>query len=518
MLGKRTDAIAAYQQAGHLFDDLAKQEPTEPLNRKGLADSSRQLAIALEAENRRPEADQAFSASKTILDQLVAESPSDSTFRVDLAVLLNNRGTQLASRRQYVQAAAAYRDALGALEAGGGTKVVRVEAAKTNSNLGSLLLTMNQFPDGRENLKRAVEEFERLAEAEDDPQYVRELGRATANLGTACMLAQDFDHAIGVYRQAEKLLSQLASKFPRIPDYRFELAKTHDNIAEVLQMTKGRPAAEPERTKAREIFRDLASSHRDNDDYRLRFALSLDLYGVYLAETGKRDDAVAAISESVTMLQRLAGDDPYDPDVQRHLGQRLVNLGILQARDGQDAEAEKTYARAIAVIGGAVQRWPSLDSARKSLIDAYLNQAEMMKHLKRTGEEETAWAHAVKLQAKRAADFPDRPDLAADTARTQYTLAALRVDKPPVALATLRDAYDWQARAVKMAPQRADLIANLGLYGSSLVEALSNLGDHAAAAKAAERVVADMPQNWTGLPKIAGFLSQCLRVCARTRS
>ena len=61
LLGNRTDAIAAYQQAGHLFEDLAKQDPTEPLNRKGLADSYRQLAIALEAENRRPEADQAFS-------------------------------------------------------------------------------------------------------------------------------------------------------------------------------------------------------------------------------------------------------------------------------------------------------------------------------------------------------------------------------------------------------------------------------------------------------------------------
>jgi hypothetical protein len=131
--------------------------------------------------------------------------------------------------------------------------------------------------------------------------------------------------------------------------------------------------------------------------------------------------------------------------------------------------------------------------------------------LKRPGEEEAAWSHAVKLQTKRATDFPDRPDPAADTARTQYTLAALRIEKPPLALAALRDAYDWQARAVKLAPERADLTANLGTYGSSLVEALSNLGDHAAAAKAAERVVADPPQNWAGLPKIAGYLSQCLR-------
>jgi eukaryotic-like serine/threonine-protein kinase len=511
MLGKRADAIAAYRQAVRLFADLDQQEPTEAINRKGLADSYRQLAIALEADNQRAEADQAFSAAKEILDQLVAQEPADPVYRVELAVLLNNRGTQLASRRQAVEAAGAYRDALSVLEAGGGLKSVRLESAKTHANLGTLLLTMNQIVAGRDNLQRAVAQFEQLAENEDDPRYAHELGRATANLGTACMLAQDFDHAVGVYRQAETVLGQLASKFPRVPDYRFELAKTHDNIAEVLQSTKGRTAAEPERVLARDIYRDLAAAYRDNDDYRLRYALSLDLLGVYLAETGKREEAITAIRDSVGLLQKLAADDPYDPDVQRHLGQRLVNLGILLAREGQDAEAETTYARAIAVLSGAVQRWPALDSARKSLIDAYSNQAYLMKHLNRTGEEEAAWAQAAKLQIKRATDFPDRPDAAADAARTQYTLAAMRIEKPPIALAALRDAYDWQSRAVKLAPQRTDLVANLGMYGSSLVEALTNLGDHAAAAKTAERVVGELPQNWAGLPKIAGFLSQGLR-------
>jgi serine/threonine protein kinase/tetratricopeptide (TPR) repeat protein len=512
MLGKRTEAIAAYREAVRLFAALAAQEQVNPLDLKGLADSYRQLTIALEADNQRAAADEAYAKAKEVLDQLVAAAPRLPIYRIELASLLNNRGTQLANRRKPMEAISAYRDALRVLSRGGNSKEVRFETAKTNANLGTMLLTANQIAQGRDALRASADQFGRLAKTEDDPQYAHELGRAIANLGTAYMLSQQPDEAIKVYRDAGAIFVQLVSKFPRVPNYRFELAKTYDNVGEALQATKGRPAAEPEREKAREIYRDLVARHPDFDEYRLRTALSLDLHGVFLAETGKRDDAIAAIRDAVSLLQKLAADDPYDPDVQRHLGQRLVNLGILLAQEGQNAEAESTNARAIAVLSGAIQRWPALDSARKSLIDARSNQAHLMRHLGRSAEEEAAWTHVAALQAKRAADFPDRPDPSADLARTHYTLAGLRSEKPALALAELRDAFISQKNAFALAPQRADLVANLGLYGTSLVEALTNAGDHAAAAEAAERVVADLPQNWTGLPKIAGFLAQCLRV------
>jgi tetratricopeptide (TPR) repeat protein len=418
---------------------------------------------------------------------------------------------QLANRRKPTEAISSVRNALRTLDAGGNSKEVRFEAAKTNANLGTLLLTTNQTGLGRDALQNSVTQFRSLAETEDDPQYARELGRAIANLGTAYMLSQQPNEAQNIYQQACDLFAQLVAKFPRVPDYRFEWAKAQDNIAEIIQATKGRRAAEAQRMAARDVYRDLAAAHPDIDEYRMRYALSLDSYGVFLAETGKREEAIASIRDAVALLQKLAADDPYDPDVQRHLGQRLINLGILLAQEGQDAEAESTYARAASLLANTVQRWPALDSARKSLIDAYINQAYLMKHLGRSGEEEAAWMRVADLQAKRAADFPDRPDPSADWARSLYTLAGLRMERPALALSALRAAYDRQKTAFGLAPQRADLLANLGLFGAALVEALTNLGDHAAACEAAHRIVADLPPNWAGLPKIAGLLSQCLR-------
>jgi hypothetical protein len=152
-----------------------------------------------------------------------------------------------------------------------------------------------------------------------------------------------------------------------------------------------------------------------------------------------------------------------------------------------------------------------LDAARRSLIDAYTNQALMQKHKGQTAAEESSWARVAEQQAKRVADFPDQPDRSADLARTLYTLAGLRMDQPTQSMANFREAYDAQRTAFRQAPNRTDLQANLGLYGAALVEALTNSGDHAGAFKAAHIIVADMPSNWSGLPKVAGNLSQCLR-------
>jgi tetratricopeptide (TPR) repeat protein len=189
----------------------------------------------------------------------------------------------------------------------------------------------------------------------------------------------------------------------------------------------------------------------------------------------------------------------------------------LFANDSQETEAEAAYNRAISILDSTVKRWPALDAARKSLIEAHLNRALLMKHLGRGGEEEAAWMQAAEHQTKRAADFADRPDPSAELAKTHFALAGFRMEKPAQAIAALREAYDRQKHAFLLAPQRADLLANLGVYGTALVEALTNTSDFPGAVQAAERLTADLPAQWNGFPKIAGLMSQCLRAAREDR-
>jgi hypothetical protein len=203
-----------------------------------------------------------------------------------------------------------------------------------------------------------------------------------------------------------------------------------------------------------------------------------------------------------------AGGNILCPLLVQQYGQRLVNLGILQIRADAVDKAEASLSRAVVVLESALQRAPASDTARQSLIKAHLNQASLAHHAGRSADKDAAWSRAMTLQIKRAADFPDQPDLAADVAKSLSALADLRQDKPAQRLAALRTAYDRQKSALKLAPERADLIANLGVYGSALVETLAHANDFAGACTAANRVATDMPPNWPGLIKIAQHLSQ----------
>ena len=53
-----------------------------------------------------------------------------------------------------------------------------------------------------------------------------------------------------------------------------------------------------------------------------------------------------------------------------------------------------------------------------------------MKLLARPSEEEAAWTRVAEQQTRRAADFPDQPDRAAELARTYFTLAGMRPVDP----------------------------------------------------------------------------------------
>lgn len=510
MQGRRQDAIEAYREADRLFAALTQQEPNEPLNRKGRADSLRQLASAYEADHQREQADAAYLEASKLLERLVTDAPDQPNFRVELASLQNSRAVHLAQRGQIADAIAMFRAALAGLQTtnAGPSKELRLEAARTEINLAGVLLTTHRQDEGRAALESGIASLRQLAADAKDPVYARELGRALDILGYANGLVKQSGPAISAYREAGAVFARLAADHPRSPDYAFLAARAHDNVANTLESGGSLRTGAADREKARTIYRRLVTNYPLNDEYRQHFALSLEIQGAYFEEFGQLQDAIAAVGEAVAMLERLAAENPNNPVILQQYGQRLVNYGILQARADAADKAEASQARAVAVLESALQRAPSFDTARQSLIKAYLNQAGLMHHAGRSADEDAAWTRAMTLQIKRAADFPDQPDLSADVAKTLSALADLRQDKPAQRLTALRSAYDRQKTALAMAPQRGDLSANLGVYGLAIVETLANANDFAGACEAAQRVATDMPPSWAGLIKAAQSLSQ----------
>lgn len=508
---RRKEAIEAYQEADRLFTALEHQEPNEPLNRKGHADALRQLAGALEADNQRDRADVAYAQALALLERLVADAPDQPNFRVDLASLRNSRATHLAQRGQTVEAIAMFHDAINGLAAknNAASREIQLEMARTEINLAGVLLTVGQQTEGRAALESGIATLRQLSASSKDPQFARELGRGLDALGNAYRLAKETGPAVAAYREAAAIFTKLAADFPRIPDYALLTAKSYDNVAETLEAGTNLRAGAADREKARAIYRRLMTNYPLDDEYRQRFAHSLDVQGAYYEEFGQLNDAMTALSEAAAVFERLATENMNNAVIMQQYGQRLVNLGILQARIDAAEKAEANFARAAVVLESVLQRAPKLDEARQSLIQAYRNQAGVMRRAGRPADEDAAWSRALTLQIKRAADFPDQPDVAADVAASLAALANLRQDKPTQRLAALRQAYERQKTALKLSPQRDDLVANLGAYGLAVVETLVQTNDFAGACAAANRMVIDLPTNWPGLLKVAQALSQC---------
>jgi hypothetical protein len=117
----------------------------------------------------------------------------------------------------------------------------------------------------------------------------------------------------------------------------------------------------------------------------------------------------------------------------------------------------------------------------------------------------------AELQGQRINAYPDSAELAADLARTQFTLAGLRGERPQRALPMLHSAFSRQLSAVTLA-RKPSLIADLAKYGTALVEALAEERDHAAMVRTAGELEADVPSTWNGWPRIAGLLCRGMKL------
>jgi serine/threonine-protein kinase len=516
LLGPPAGAIAAYQKAAELFERLVRENPTDPGRRLDLADTHRLLAIVLGADGQFAEADRSHAAARDLLTRLVADFPGRPEYRRRLGELLHNRGMQLVQRRQPAKAEEQFRAALAEFDrlcADDPTPEHRIERALVQSSFGGVLLAGRQTGAALEQLRAAADGLADLAR--DQPEqfdYAKEMGRAYNNLGAALLSAGRAAEAETAFAAAADRFTKLAGQFPRILEYRYALALALDNLAHLQKTRSGLKAAEPVRDRARQLWAELVAEVDTNTDYKFRYALSLDEYGIFLEETGRRAEALQAVREALDRLRKLAADDPADPALARELARRHLNLGILLARDRQDDEADVHYSRAGALLEDVLFRSPADDTARLDLITAYTNRATLMRHLGRPREEEGGWRRLAELQKQRAADYPANPDLAADPARTQFTLAELRGDRPADALAALREAFDRQRAALALAPRRADLTADLGKYGSALAAALLDQGDHAAVARTATQMAAKLPPAWSGWPHVAGLLCRCMRL------
>ncbi|MFO0927124.1 MAG: serine/threonine-protein kinase [Gemmataceae bacterium] len=140
------------------------------------------------------------------------------------------------------------------------------------------------------------------------------IGGIRYTLGELQLAQEDYDQALTIFKQ-------LAVDFPTRPDFRQELAKSHNNRGELLRETGRLKEAEREHDQALAIFQQLAADFPTRPDFRQELAMSHHNRGVLLRDTGRLKEAEREYDQALGHPPAAGGRLPHPPRLPPGTGQ-----------------------------------------------------------------------------------------------------------------------------------------------------------------------------------------------------
>jgi tetratricopeptide (TPR) repeat protein len=150
-----------------------------------------------------------------------------------------------------------------------------------------------------------------------------------------------------------------------MPDYRADLALSHNNLGNLLRAA-GRPKeAETTLRDAIALQQRLAADFPASPGYRANLARCHNNLGILFSDAGRPREAEAAWRDAIALQQRLAADFPAMPDYQNELAGTLGNLSSLCCDRREFAEGRRLLEEALPHHTAALRANPRDPSYRK---------------------------------------------------------------------------------------------------------------------------------------------------------
>jgi serine/threonine protein kinase len=386
----------------------------------------------------------------------------------------------------------------------------------------------NLSDENKELLRKIMAHFEGFATLTADDAENRAV-RAEGNLRVGRMRQRlgEFADAEAAYRTALGLYGQLAAESPNHPEYRHNLARTHNNLGIVTYSTGRLPDAEASYRQAVALHKKLAAEDPAGTEYRQHLARALSNMGVLFFRTGRFAETEAAFNEALALRSQLIAELPDRPEPREELAQNRSNLGLLFKTTGRVADAEAAYRDALAIQTKLVADLPTRLEFRQELATSHNNLGNLLHETGRLAETEEAYRDALAIQQQLVADFPARHELRQELARSRSNLGNLLRDtnRSGEAEAAYRDSLAIKKKLVSEFPSRHELRRELALGQNglgALLQETSRLADAEAVFREAlavqKKLVADVPESSEFRSELAGSqnnLGQLLRAMKR---
>jgi serine/threonine protein kinase/tetratricopeptide (TPR) repeat protein len=279
--------------------------------------------------------------------------------------------------------------------------------------------------ENKEYLRKIIRHFEGLAALTADGANSRAI-RAEGYFRVGLMRYRlgELEQAEAAYIEALAIRKQLAAEFPTRPEFRQQLAWSHNNLGNLLKST-GRPKeAETAFNDALALQKQLAKDFPTRPDFGEQLGWGHNNRGAFLYSEGRLPEAERAWSEARAVFEQVAADFPPRPEVRRGLASCRHNLGNLLWSTSRHKEAEMAYTQALAILRPLAADFPRSPEIRQDLARGLKNLGFLFRGRIRAKEAEEAFTDAVSILHNWPPTSPAAPISAANWPRAITALAS----------------------------------------------------------------------------------------------
>jgi len=387
-MGKRTEALAAYEKARAIRQKLAEANPSITDFQRDLALSHHNIGAVLDLIQKSAEALAYLEKALAIRQKLAEANPSVADFQRDLAHTYYGIGRNLLLTGKLAGALAAYEKALAIRQKLADTNPAvtdfQHELAISYQNLGNLLADTGKLGEALAASEKALAIRKKLAETNPAvSEFQRDLANSYTNLGILLSRAGKPAEALSAFQQVLALYHNRADAVQKDANYQEGLANTYNEVGRLLAKLGRFTEAFASLDKGQALFQKLRMVKPGNVLLTLGLGESHGYRGWALQKAGKPAEAVTELRLAVGLWHGIK------PPITETLIDRAWALALLaglgaDAKSGLHADEASDFAdKAAAALRDAVNAgWEDLEQLKEPDFDPLRKRQDFQKLMK----------------------------------------------------------------------------------------------------------------------------------------
>ncbi|HEV3083818.1 MAG TPA: protein kinase [Gemmataceae bacterium] len=430
-------------------------------------------------------AEEDYGRAISYLSPATEDTGANDEARKALGLAYNNLGKLLKKTNRFQDAQAALQQALGVREKLAGESADpdrKRDLATTHYWLGVVVAELpRKQKEAQEEYERALALQEPLAQL--SPEDQRAQAQTLTNLGNLLRPTNALQ-AEEAYRKADHVQQELADKYPAVPGYRRQLARSHHNLAVMLWLGGRYVTAEELFSQAFKILDDLISHFPEVPEYKKEAVVIHRSKGDLLRLGQRFDKAEQEFQLAFSIINRLVADSPGVPDYRRMQGLLFTPLAGLLESTKRPIEARKAFDQALNIQERLIAEFPKVAEYQGDLAITRLNLGKVL---------------FQRFRRNFATDPNDKTTLDDKQMISTVTEASR----------SAREAIAHYLAALKSNPNNLKYRSELVLAYQLLLDALLALRQQAEAAQAATELVDAFPEDYGEYLIAAVCLARC---------